>query len=107
MDAGKAVANYRALAELTATMCRVARDGNWDLLAELGGSREALVEQMKLADAGTLLDPAGLGEKDRLIAEILTMDREVCDLVKSGLGQMAASLQSVRQEQRLRQTYDV
>lgn len=105
VSASLVIANYERLLGLTVQMREAAAQGDWERLIDTERDCSALVDTMKALDAETKLDEAAQRRKKQLISEILADDAEIRGHIRNWMGQMQATMQSARQEQRLLRAY--
>ena len=99
------IENYEYLSSLTAQMRVAATHGQWDNLVELEKQCSQRVSTMMPLDASTPLDENTRVSKVALIRKILADDAEIRNKTEPWMAQIQHILQSVRQEQRLLETY--
>ncbi|MEI7455496.1 MAG: flagellar protein FliT [Nitrosomonadales bacterium] len=99
------VDDYQSLSNLTSQMRAAAQDGEWDKLISLEQQSGQYVDRIQAAEETVALDDASRQLIAGLIRNILADDTEISKLTQSWMGQLQASLNSNRQEQRLNQVY--
>ncbi len=105
MDLPRVIAKYEFLSSLTGKMREAAERGEWEQLIAIEHQCSELIVTIKTLDAETPLDDAEHQQKRQLIKKILADHAEIQNLTQIWMDELQQSIQSNRQEQRLRQAY--
>ena len=96
---------YASIAEKTGQMLDAAKGSDWDRLIELEHDCSALIEKLKLTDAGADAGARFVQRKVALIRKVLADYAEVRKFTEPWMTQLEAYLGSARREHRLRRAY--
>lgn len=107
MSASQVIANYEALAVITAQMRSAAECSEWDRLISVETQRTTLLAQMKPLDATVALDPAAQQRKAQLIEKVLADDAQTRKHTQVWMNQLQLNIDSNGNELRVRQAYGV
>ena len=105
MSSSHVIANYELLAALNEQMHAAAVQGEWEQLITIERQCKPLLAAMKSLDATVKLDAVAQLRKADLIKKILADDAEIRKLAQVWMDQLQLSMQSNRQELRLRLAY--
>ena len=105
MSSSQVIANYELLAALNERMRAAAEQGEWQQLINIEQQCKPLLAAMKSLDATVKLDAVAHLRKADLIKKILADDAEVRKHAQVWMDQLQLSMQSNRQERRLRLAY--
>ncbi|HKT03835.1 MAG TPA: flagellar protein FliT [Rugosimonospora sp.] len=83
-------ARYEALAAVSGRMLSAARGADWSTLPALQAEFLRLVDGLKEADPGVVLDESDLGRKLALIRRILADDAAIRDLASPEVARLSA-----------------
>jgi len=83
-------ARYEAIAAVSGRMLRAAREAHWNDLIDLQEEYRMLVDALKVADIGVLLDAGDRARKFELIRQILADDAAIRDLASPGMARYSA-----------------
>jgi len=97
---------YASIAAKTAQMLDAAKSSDWDRLIELEHECSALIEKLKLTDAGADAGARFVQRKVALIRKALADDVEIRKFTEPWMTQLEAYLGSARREHRLRRAYE-
>ena len=95
---------YEALAAVSGRMLGAARSADWSALPELQAEFMQLVDGLREADPGVVLDESDLGRKLDLIRRILD-DAAIRDLASSDLARLSALFEARRSTKVLTDLY--
>ncbi len=105
MSSPEVIENYELLAALHGQMRVAAVQGEWDQLISIEQQSSQLFATMQLLDTAVKLDAVAHRRKLQLIEKILADDVEIRKHTQVWMDQLQLSIQSNRQELRLRLAY--
>ncbi|MBZ5793191.1 flagellar protein FliT [Burkholderia sp. D-99] len=98
-------ARYEALAAVSGRMLGAARSADWSALPGLQAEFMQLVDGLKEADPGVVLDESDLGRKLDLIRRILADDAAIRDLASPDVARLSALFEARRSTKVLTDLY--
>jgi flagellar protein FliT len=98
-------ARYEAIAAVSGRMLRAARGTDWGRLSGLQAEYQQLVDGLKEAGVGVVLDDAELGRKLDLIRRILADDAAIRDLASPEVARLSTLFEARRSTMVLKDLY--
>ncbi|MDA0575371.1 flagellar protein FliT [Burkholderia gladioli] len=99
------LARYEAIAEVSGRMLAAARGADWLAVDGLQAEYQTLVDGLKAAEEGVMLDPAERGHKYALIRRILADDAAIRDLASPEVARLSALFDAGRSTRMLKDIY--
>ncbi|MGU7769776.1 flagellar protein FliT [Burkholderia sp. MR1-5-21] len=99
------LARYEAIAAVSGRMLRAARSADWAALSALQQEYQQLVDGLKDAGPGVVLDESELGHKLDLIRRILADDAAIRDLACPEIARLSALFETRRSTKVLTDLY--
>jgi flagellar protein FliT len=98
---------YSAISAKSGEMVEAAKSSDWDRLIALEQDCRALIERLKLHDAGPAVGAEFVQRKIRFIRKALADDAEVRKYTEPWMTQLEDYLGSARREKQLQHAYEV
>ncbi|NIF93348.1 flagellar protein FliT [Burkholderia sp. Cy-637] len=99
------LARYEAIAEVSGRMLMAARGADWPTVDGLQAEYQTLVDGLKAAEEGVMLDPTERGHKYALIRRILADDAAIRDLASPEVARLSALFDAGRSTRMLKDIY--